>query len=162
MTKNVKTRSETSDASVATPMDVTTNVDLVTPKSTGKPLKVPKIKKVIRVSKPKLLKKRITRGLKAMRLEHPPYKEMIDEAIYKLDKRKGVTKAAIKNYISKEYDVGEHQKAVSIFVSITLSRLCNRGGEGLDIFRELRAEHFLDSKKRKISVSKAKRSSQEG
>ena len=105
-----------SDTDVLTPENVTetSNAVFVTPKSTGEPIRVPGRKKANRISKPKLVKKSYPRDLeKIHRLsEHPSYKQMIDEAIFSLDSRKGVSRAAIKNYITKKYPVGDRNAAV--------------------------------------------------
>jgi len=119
-----------SDTSVSTPLNVTetSNADFVTPKSAGEPpIRVPGRKKVIRVSKPKLLKNRYPlRDLEKIHRrsgEHPSYKQMIDEAIFKLDSRKGVSRAAIKNYIAKKYPVGDRNGAINSFIRKAIKKL---------------------------------------
>uniref|UniRef100_A0A914E1S5 H15 domain-containing protein n=1 Tax=Acrobeloides nanus TaxID=290746 RepID=A0A914E1S5_9BILA len=118
-----------SDTSVSTPLNVTetSNADFVTPKSAGEPpIRVPGRKKVIRVSKPKLLKNRYPlRDLEKIHRsgEHPSYKQMIDEAIFKLDSRKGVSRAAIKNYIAKKYPIGDRNGAINAFIRKAIKKL---------------------------------------
>ena len=106
-----------SGPNVSTPE--TSNAVFVPPKSTGKPIRVPgRKKKAIRVSKQKRVNKTYPlRDLETIHRpgEHPSYKQMIDEAIFNLDSRKGVSRAAIKNYIAKKYPVGDRNGAVSNF-----------------------------------------------
>lgn len=116
MSDSQEAKSDTDDS---TPVNVTeaSNADFVTPKSTGDPIQVPGRKKVIRMSKkPKLVKSHYPlHDLEKTHRsgEHPSYKQMIDEAVFSLDSRKGVSRAAIKNYVSKKYPIGKRNGAVS-------------------------------------------------
>uniref|UniRef100_A0A914EER8 H15 domain-containing protein n=1 Tax=Acrobeloides nanus TaxID=290746 RepID=A0A914EER8_9BILA len=111
-----------SDTNVSTSENVTeaSNADFVTPKSTGEPIRVPgRKKKAIRVSKQKRVNKTYPlRDLETIHRpgEHPSYKQMIDEAIFSLDSRKGVSRAAIKNYIAKKYPVGDRNGAINTHI----------------------------------------------
>uniref|UniRef100_A0A914EIM9 H15 domain-containing protein n=1 Tax=Acrobeloides nanus TaxID=290746 RepID=A0A914EIM9_9BILA len=112
----------------------TSNAVFVTPKSTSKPIRVPGRKKAIRVSKPKLVKKTDPlRDLEKIHRpsEHPSYKQMIDEAIFSLDSRKGVSRAAIKNYITKKYPVGDRNAAINTHIRKAIKNLVDQNALNL-------------------------------
>uniref|UniRef100_A0A914D0I3 H15 domain-containing protein n=1 Tax=Acrobeloides nanus TaxID=290746 RepID=A0A914D0I3_9BILA len=116
-----------SDSNVSTPVNVarTSNADFVTSKSTGNPLQVPKSKKVIRMSKPKLVKNRKPEKIHRPG-KHPSYKQMIDEVIFSLGSRKGVSRPAIKNYIVKKYPVGDRNRAINTHIRKAINNLVEK------------------------------------
>ena len=102
--------------SVAKPIGVTetSKQEFVTPKSTGKKTKVAERKKVVRTSKPTLVKNRASSA--GLAGAHPSYKRMVQQAVFASVSRKGVTQQAIKNYIVNNFQVGNVLKTVGVLV----------------------------------------------
>uniref|UniRef100_A0A914DVG5 H15 domain-containing protein n=1 Tax=Acrobeloides nanus TaxID=290746 RepID=A0A914DVG5_9BILA len=112
-----------SDSNVSTPVNVTGT------KSTCNPLRVSERKKVIRASKPMLVKNRKPlRDLEKIHRpgKHPSYKQMIGETIFSLGSRKGVSRPAIKNYIAKKYPLGDRNRVINTHIRKALNDLLEK------------------------------------